>query len=400
MAAGIEVRHVRSCSSRKGGRCSCRPAFQAHVWSQRDAKRIRKTFPTKAAAVAWRQDAQVALRRGTMRADDGRTVEQVAQAWIEGARTGTIRTRSGDPYKPSAVRAYEQSLALRVLPKLGARKFGSVRRVELQDLVDELHATGLSASTVQCSLLPLRAMYRRAVARGELDVNPTSGLELPAVRSGRDRIASPDEAANLLAALDVDDRALWATALYAGLRRGELMALDWSNVDLNVNTVAVEAGWDIMEGRIATKSRQNRRVPIATGLRGYLLEHKLRSGRSEGLVFGVTTSRPFRPEAVTERAGKAWKAAGLDRITLHECRHTFASLAIAAGVNAKALSTYMGHAAIATTLDKYGHLMPGNEAEAAQLLDDYLSRGHGHPVASAKRPGRPKDHGESVCRRQ
>ena len=61
-------------------------------------------------------------------------------------------------------------------------------------------------------------------------------------------------------------------------------------------------------------------------------------------------------------------------ITLHEARHTFASLMIAAGVNAKALSTYMGHANISITLDRYGHLMPGNEAEAAHLLDAYLSR--------------------------
>ncbi|MBA2579299.1 MAG: tyrosine-type recombinase/integrase, partial [Thermoleophilaceae bacterium] len=68
----------------------------------------------------------------------------------------------------------------------------------------------------------------------------------------------------------------------------------------------------------------------------------------------------------------AW--AGLGSITLHECRHTFASLMIAAGVNAKALSTYMGHANIAITLDRYGHLMPGNEEEAAGLLDAYLER--------------------------
>jgi len=64
-------------------------------------------------------------------------------------------------------------------------------------------------------------------------------------------------------------------------------------------------------------------------------------------------------------------------ITLHECRHTFASLMIAAGVNAKALSTYMGHATI--TLDRYGHLMPGNEAEAAGLLDTYLQRAERAP---------------------
>jgi integrase len=77
---------------------------------------------------------------------------------------------------------------------------------------------------------------------------------------------------------------------------------------------------------------------------------------------------------VHERAGRAWRKAKLDPITLHECRHTFASLMIAAGVNAKALSTYMGHATISITLDCYGHLMPGNEDEAAGLLDAYLER--------------------------
>jgi len=64
----------------------------------------------------------------------------------------------------------------------------------------------------------------------------------------------------------------------------------------------------------------------------------------------------------------------LQRVTPHECRHTFASLMIAAGVNAKALSTYMGHATIGITLDRYGHLMPGNEDDAAGLLDAYLSQ--------------------------
>jgi integrase len=63
----------------------------------------------------------------------------------------------------------------------------------------------------------------------------------------------------------------------------------------------------------------------------------------------------------------------LQPIGMHECRHTFASLMIAAGVNAKALQTYMGHASVSITLDRYGHLMPGSEAEAAELLDSYLA---------------------------
>ncbi len=91
------------------------------------------------------------------------------------------------------------------------------------------------------------------------------------------------------------------------------------------------------------------------------------------MVFGAGES-PFRPDDVRKRADAAWKAAKLKRITLHDGRHTFASLMIAAGCNAKALSTYMGHANIAITMDRYGHLMPGNEEEAAGLLDAYLER--------------------------
>jgi integrase len=77
---------------------------------------------------------------------------------------------------------------------------------------------------------------------------------------------------------------------------------------------------------------------------------------------------------VTERADEAWKKAGLSRIALHEGRHCFASYAISAGVNAKALSSYLGHSSIQLTYDKYGHLLPGNEDEAAELLNAYFAR--------------------------
>jgi integrase len=115
-------------------------------------------------------------------------------------------------------------------------------------------------------------------------------------------------------------------------------------------------------------------VPIATVLRDHLDEHLLGLDWQEGLVFGVSVASPFVIATAIYQADRAWKRAKLERITLHECRHTFASLMIAAGVNAKALSIYMGHANIRITLDRYGHLMPGNEAEAAGLLDAYLNR--------------------------
>jgi len=91
-------------------------------------------------------------------------------------------------------------------------------------------------------------------------------------------------------------------------------------------------------------------------------------------VFPTRAGTPFDSWAIKARADKAWRLAGLNPIGLHESRHTFASLMIAAGVNAKALATYMGHASITITLDRYGHLFPGNEDEAATLLDAYLAK--------------------------
>ena len=146
--------------------------------------------------------------------------------------------------------------------------------------------------------------------------------------------------------------------------------------DIDVATgIARGRASEPIEGPIELKSHAGRRrVPIAAVLRNLLMDRLMDVSREgEELVFGDHGHSPFRPSALQRRADDAWEAADLDRITLHEGRHTFASLMIAAGVNAKALSTYMGHANISITLDRYGHLMPGSEEEAATLLDNYLT---------------------------
>jgi integrase len=111
-------------------------------------------------------------------------------------------------------------------------------------------------------------------------------------------------------------------------------------------------------------------VPIIGRLRPYL-EAEV-AERSGGLVFGTEPDVPFQSQSVQDRADKCWKRTKLQRITLHECRHTFASLMIAAGANAKTLQTYMGRSTITTTLDLYGHLFPGAQDEFIALADRYL----------------------------
>jgi integrase len=374
---GITVRHKRQCPARTGARCSCSPAYQAQVYDRRVGKRVTRTFATLAAARNWRQDAAGSIRRGELSVGAGVSIAAASALWLEYAGSGAIRNRSGDVYKPSEIRSYYQLLRARVLPRFGGLDVAALTRADLQRFVTDMLRDGLGPSTVRNTLMPVRALYRDIdQLAGFASTNPTIGLRLPAVRGRRDRVASPAEASQLLAALEQRDQALWATALYAGLRRGELRGLIWSDVDLDRRLIHVSRAWDQNAGFVTPKSQAGTRtLPIADQLLVRLAAHHRQSERAESaLVFGRTVVLPFDPSTVVERAQKAWQRHGLQTIGLHECRHTYASLMIAAGVNAKALSVFMGHASITITLDRYGHLFPGSEDEAAALLNRYLAR--------------------------
>jgi integrase len=183
-----------------------------------------------------------------------------------------------------------------------------------------------------------------------------------------------EAAESLIRVSPPNDRAIWATAFYAGLRHGELRALRVNDVDLATGVIHVRYGWDRVEGEIELKSLSGlRNVPIVAALRDLLLDDLSRSGRrGDDLIFGRTATAPLGAKRLQQHADAAWEDAGLKRFTLHELRHSYAALMIAAGVNAKALQTFMGHSSITVTLDTYGHLMPGSEAEAARLAEGYL----------------------------
>lgn len=199
------------------------------------------------------------------------------------------------------------------------------------------------------------------------------------------------EAKRLPANLPATDRAFWATAFYAGLRRGELQALRSRDIDFGQNIIRVENGWDQKEGEIEPKSPAARRdVPLAALLRAYLREHLLAMDRrGEDRVFGRSAAQVFYPSTADKRAKRAWEAANaaereavgaeqrdprlLTLLTIHECRHTFASVLIDTGANPKAIQEVMGHSKIQTTFDVYGHLLPGSYDDIRARMDAYLA---------------------------
>ncbi|MEX2105646.1 MAG: site-specific integrase [Solirubrobacterales bacterium] len=152
--------------------------------------------------------------------------------------------------------------------------------------------------------------------------------------------------------------------------------LDVPAVDLDGGWIHVHRSWDPGAKQfVPTKSRKPRKVPIIDKLAALLADHfVLLNHPADGLLLpsAKNPTWPTDPAILRRCAYKQWDEAGLDRLGFHEGRHTFASLGIAAGLNPKTLSTYLGHATITITLDRYGHLMPGSEVEARAMLDAYL----------------------------
>jgi integrase len=346
------------------------------AWCARKRKVLRRTFPSLAKARAWRQQTQVDLRRGALSAPTARLLREEAESWLEDARLGIVRTRSGEPYKPSAIRSYEAALDNYLLPEFGHLRLSSLDRNRIQGLIDNLVRRGLAPSTVCNVLLPLRAIFRRSLDRDLVALNPTERLALPKERRRRQRVPEPRQVDALLRVLPDRQRVLWSTAVHTGLRLGELQALGCQSLDLKAGVLAVERSWDRRAGFVAPKSRSGERtVPIPARLREELREQLLRHGNGGiGLVFSSSDpDRPFDPSNTKRSAYRIWRAAGFEPLGFHEARHTYAALMIAAGVNPKALSSYMGHSSITVTLDRYGHLFPGNEREAAARLDRFLA---------------------------
>jgi integrase len=379
-----------------------RTQYRGAAYDRRAKKKLRGPWTySRAAAKSWRTDALARLDAGTLSADRGDYIADAAHAFIADMKAGAARTRSGDAYKPSAIRNYEQGFRLRIVAAIGGSRLADVRTADLQRLVARWQAQDINPSTIRNTMNALRALYRLAVAHGHCHHNPTQGVMLPAARGRRDRIESPSVAERLIAALPFPERALWATAFEAGLRHGELRAVCWEHIDLDARTIRVHDNWDQYEGRIDPKSAAGWRViPMTGDLHVVLAEHRRETQRIAGLVFGRTATQPFASSTANERAVRAWEAANADAakraqdegrklapgelltpIGLHEARHTYASHLIAAGVDMKAIPTYMGHSSVAFTIDRYGHLLPDSLAENAAKLNAYLAGARAHSRA-------------------
>ena len=268
----------------------------------------------------------------------------------------------------------EQLLRSYVVPALGGWKLSQVQRRDVQDFVDDLRKQGLSASTIANILDPLRVIFRRAIRRDEISIDPTDNLDLPAIRGRRDRIEPPERAHEYLAALPDSERAFWAVALFCGLRRGELRGLRWTNVDFDGGVIRVERSWDPVQGPVDVKTGAGRRaVPMA-----FVVRNSWPTRRGQDVTVATSSSVARRPRRSSRRRSEHARTRrgskpGSSR-SLRTRRATARSRTSSPpGLDWKQISTWAGHGDVRQTWNRYGHLVPDGEDLARERLDAFLT---------------------------
>jgi len=318
----------------------------------------------------------------------GYFTKRQAEDWLRGvldeARRGTLpgMVRTGATFadaaaeflryaeqdrgcKASTLRDYRSNLEAHLLPAFGA--------VALEDLttasIDGWRAslTGLSPRTKNKLLVVMHGVMRRAVSVWGLQINPVAGVEKQRTRSTGDlEVFSPEEVMALVrAAASEQDGAIYLTAAFTGLRRGELLALRWRDVDFGGSLIRVRASY--AAGQLTSpKSGKVRSVPMAPDVAATLAALGRRQDwvGDDDLVFPGETGTFLDGSALRRRYASALSRAGLRPMRFHDLRHTFGTRTIAKA-DIRRVQEWMGHADVQTTM-RYLHYSP--RADDAALV--------------------------------
>ncbi len=271
--------------------------------------------------------------------------------------------------KPSTLRDYRSRVNAHLLPAFGARRLEDIATREVEQWRAALVAAGdgapLSNKSKNNLIVLLHGIFRRAMTVYDLPINPVAKVERHRVPSAGDiEVFSPEEVWALVRAAESDqDAAIYLTAAFTGLRRGELIALRWRDVDFAGSTIRVRANY--AGGQLTTpKSGKVRSVPMAPDVAGALarLVRRERFTGEDDLAFPGLTGTYLDGDALSKRYGRTLQRAALRPLRFHDLRHTFGTRMIAKA-DVRRVQEWMGHADIQTTM-KYLHYAPREEDAA------------------------------------
>ncbi len=317
------------------------------------------------------------------------TFEDYAKQWLT--------THAQQACKFSTARIYEANLKLHVYPVLGKKPLPEISRTDCRTLITACKDKKLSAKSIGNISRTVSSVLTQAVEDGILAANPAFRLGRY-YRHNEDlkaeiRPLTRDEAAAFLAAVrkhSAADYPVFLCALRTGMRLGELLGLQWGDVDFHGRFIEVRR--NLVAGRITTpKNGKTRRVDmsaqLAESLKALLTTRKAETlkhgwGNVPDWVFCNENGGPLDGDNLRHRVFyKVLAKAGLRRVRFHDLRHTFASLLIAQGESLAYVRDQLGHASIQLTVDTYGHLIPGANRQAVDRLDDATIR---NPAATGE----------------
>jgi integrase len=303
--------------------------------------------------------------------------------------------------KPSTIESYEGILRFHLLPAFGSARLDGITRSKVKSYLAELiKPEDRAKNTARNVLAALRAILNHAVEDALIHQNPASRLGRFNLAKGRGRkveFLTREEARHFLeTAKEIRPKRypLFLTAVRAGLRLGELVALEWDDIQFGADEDDANRFLmirrNLVRGRLTSpKGRKARRVDLSRDLRRALMD--LRDSRTlqaiekgqfdeDGggkipkLVFPSRTGRYLNGSNLYHRDFlPCLQAAGLRRVTFHALRHTFASLLIQKGASLAYVKEQMGHSSIQVTVDTYGHLIPGGNIAWVDALDEQTS---------------------------
>jgi integrase len=269
--------------------------------------------------------------------------------------------------KESTLVGYRVNLRHHIQPFFGRMRIDEIALPHVREFLKTMLAKQLAPATVLKAVALVKEMFKHAVQWGYLDANPALYIERPRVEVEEMQALTPPQIRRLLEAADEPVRTMLLCAVLTGMRRGELLGLQWEDIDFEGNRIHVRRA--LWRGKLITpKSRRSRRsIDMAPTLKAALA--RLPSRFVGDLVFTSSEGHAIDPDNFSSRDwARTLRRSKLQRIRFHDLRHTYASLLIAQGAHPKYIQAQLGHASIQTTLDRYGHLMPDmHEAEARKL---------------------------------
>ena len=348
-------------------------------------RRSRAGFRTRSDAKTTLHDVQQRRTLGVSTTNERETLGDYLPRWLDGLRV-----------KPTTLANYATCVNRYLIPALGTVRLRDLQPEHLDGLYRRLEregkgdGVGLAPKTVRHVHTAVRKALQDAVERGRLARNVADLAHPPTQRQARSHNArskawTVDELGVFLAAIRGErDEALWVLTASTGLRRGEVVGLRWDAVDLDEGTAHVfrtvtEAAGKVVESDSTKTDASQRRIALDPETVRVLRAHRRRQAeerlalgplwRGDGTpVFTRPDGLPMRPSDVSHAFTKVVRTLGLPEVGVHGLRHTYATLAIRAGVPAHVVSKRLGHANVGITMTVYAHAFPSDDREAADRV--------------------------------